>query len=87
VMELTFGKEGDPGGEAEGIAEVAEGELPAEPTGAVSPPAMIQVSLQCVGFVLAQRRGAFRVLDGVLLMQRPYLGHRSLLGDVQLPEP
>jgi hypothetical protein len=56
-MELTFGEQGDPGGKAEGVAEVAEGELPAEPTDAISPPALIQLCIQCSGFVLAQAAG------------------------------
>ena len=38
-MELPFGEQRDPGGESEGIPEVAEGEFPTEPTGAVSLPA------------------------------------------------
>ena len=79
-MELTFGEQGDPGGKAEGVAEVAEGESAAEPTDAISPPALIQLRIQCSCFVLAQRRGALWVLDGMLLMQRSYLDHRSLLG-------
>jgi hypothetical protein len=87
-MELTFGEQRDPGSEAEGIPEVAEGEFSVEPTGAVSLPALIQVRVQRLGLVLAQWRGAFRVLDGMLLMQRLCLGHWSLLGDwVQVPEP
>jgi hypothetical protein len=81
VVELPFGEQRDPGGEPEGIPEVAEGELAAEPTGAVSLPALIQVRVQRLGFVLGQRWGAFGVLDGMLLMQRPNLGHWSLLGD------
>jgi len=81
VMEFPFGEQRDPGGESEGISEVAQGEFPAEPTDPVSLPALIQLSVQRLGFVLAQRRGAFRLLDGMLLMQRPCLGHRSLLGD------
>jgi hypothetical protein len=31
-MELPFGEQRDPGGEPEGVPEVAEAELPAEPT-------------------------------------------------------
>jgi hypothetical protein len=88
VMELPFGEQRDPGGEAEGIPEVAEGELPAEPTGAISLPALIQVYGQCLGLVLAQRRGAFRVLDGMLLMQRPCLGQSVAPWRLaQVPEP
>jgi hypothetical protein len=87
-MELPFGEQGDPGGEPEGIPEVAEGEFPAEPTDAVSLPALVQVDGEGLGLVLGQRRGAGWVLDGMLLMQRPCVGHRSLLGDlVWLPEP
>jgi hypothetical protein len=78
-MELPFGQQRDPGGEAEGIPEVAEGELPAESMGAVSLPAVIQVRVQRLGLVLAQRRGAVRVLDGMLLIQRPSLSHRRSL--------
>jgi hypothetical protein len=80
VVELPFGEQRDPGGEPEGIPEVAEAEFSAEPTGAVSLPALIQVGVQRLGFVLGQRWGAFVVLDGMLLMQRPYLGRWSLLG-------
>ena len=66
-MELPFGEQRDPGGESEGIPEVAEGEFPTEPTSAVSLPALIQVG-PALGFVLAQRRGAFRILHGMFLM-------------------
>jgi hypothetical protein len=51
-MGLPFGEQRDLGGEAEGIPEVAEGELPAEPTDAVSLPALIQMSVQRSGLVL-----------------------------------
>jgi hypothetical protein len=84
VMELPFGEQRDLGGEAESIPKVAEGELPAEPTDAVSLPALIQMSVQRSGLVLPQRRGAFRVLDGMLLMQRPSLAPWSW---AQLPAP
>src|SRR4029453_8972834 len=50
VMELTFGEQGDPGGEAERVAEVAEGEFPAEPTDAVSLPAIVPLPVQPPGF-------------------------------------
>ena len=60
----------------------------AEPTDAVSLPALVQVDGEGLGLVLGQWRGAGWVLDGMLLMQRPCVGHRSLLGDlVWLPEP
>src|SRR5512132_2147331 len=77
VMERAFGEQRDPGGESERIPEVVEGEFPAELTGAVSLPALVQVGGQRFGFVLAQWRGALRVLDGLLLMQRHFPGHRS----------
>jgi hypothetical protein len=49
MMGLPFGEQRDPGGEAEGIPEVAEGELPAEPMAAGSLPALLQVSVQRLG--------------------------------------
>ena len=41
MMGLPFGEQREPGGEAEGIPEVGEGELPAEPTDAGSLPALL----------------------------------------------